>query len=245
MEGRLCSLDVEQKKGKVDTRNDKYNVLTIYFKTIPQGLAAGATVQFDVATSKYGTYYANFVSVIQRNSTQFNTEDRDKWYKWGEEREGDFLSIIRQATGRDIRRNPEKDTCPWAIDLYDYTAQRPADLKTQRKPFFTAGKYCHGSIWYDPAFTVTFNKKDYEHYKRKNPSCDIYFWIDWEQLEYRDITVPHVQGIWRASFSQMAEKIERGQVALHAYQHRIHDDHNAKESYLFDLRDGGLFERIR
>lgn len=244
MEGILCDLDIEQKKGKVDTRNDILGVLTIYFGAIPNNLTVNSTVKFDVITSKAGNIYAKFVSTVERNQAQFNTEDRSKWYDWGESREKDFLAVICQATGHDIRINPEKEACPWAIDLYDYTIQKPADLKTQNTPFFTAGKYSYQSVHYDPAFTVTFNKKDYEKYSIDYPLCDIYFWVDWEQLEYREIKIPHICGVWRASFSEMAQKIQRGQVALHSYTHRKNDDHNAKDSFLFDLRDRSLFEKI-
>lgn len=244
MEGRLCSLDPEQKRGKVDTRNDEYGLLTIYFKTIPPDLKVGATVEFNVTTSRFGNLYAIFVSVVKRNKAQFNTEDRGKWYIWGEEREKDFISIICQATGRDIRINPDKAKHPWAIDLYDYTAMKPADLKTQRTPFFMAGKYWHDGFRYNPAFTVTFNRKDFERYKENYPLCDIYFWVDWKQCKYDNITIPHVCGVWRASFPEMAKKIQDQKVALHSYMHRKDDDHNAKDSFLFDLRDCVVFERI-
>lgn len=244
MEGRLCELDTAGKKGKVDTRNDQLGELTIYFRTIPEGLAVDATVEFDVVTSKFGTVYAKFRSVVKRNQVQFNTEDREKWYDWGGNQEEDFAAIVSKKTGRDIRVNPEKDTCPWAIDLYDYTAKRPADLKTRNTPFFTAGKYRREGIPYNPAFTVTFNRKDYEHYRDRYPDCDIYFWINWKQTEYGGIKVPHVNGIWWAPFSEMAKRIENGQVAHHAYLHRKNDDHNAKDSYLFDLSDSKLFTKI-
>ena len=245
MEGRLCSLDIERKKGTVDTRNDSLGVLTIYFKSIPDGLTVDSTVAFDVVTSKFGTTYAKFSSQVERNPTRFNTEDRSKWYDWGMEMEQDFVAVIREKTGHDIRVNPDKEGCPWAIDLYDYTAQRPADLKTRKTPFFTAGKYEHEGVRYDPAYAVTFNRKDYEHYSARYPECDIYFWIDWEQLEYQNkVKVPHVQGIWRAPFEKMAQKIEHKQVALHPYMHRTNDDHNAKDSYIFDLSDSSVFERI-
>jgi hypothetical protein len=39
----------------------------------------------------------------------------------------------------------------------------------------------------------------------------------------------------------MATEIEKGNVYLHAYQNRINDDENAKDSYLFDLRS---FKRL-
>ena len=243
MEGRLCSLDIARKSGRVDTRNDQLGVLTIYFSAVPPGLTADATVRFDVVTSRLGNVYARFTGLVERNPARFNTEDRDKWYVWGEGQE-DFAAMISRKTGRDIQRNPEKKICPWAIDLYDYTAGRYADLKIQNTPFFTAGKYAYCGVPCDPAFTVTFNREDYDNYQENYPGCDIYFWVDWQQLVYREITVPHVSGVWRAPFTKMAERIEAGHSPLHPYLHRRHDDHNARDSFLFDLRDEAVFTPI-
>ena len=125
---------------------------------------------------------------------------------------------------------------------WSWTARSSATLCT---PFFTAGKYFYGVKRYDPAYTVTFNRKDYEYYLQNYPDSDIYFWVDWKQLEYKDIRIPYICGIWRADFSRMSEKIQRNEVALHPYIHRKNDDHNAKDSFLFDLRDRSVFERIR
>jgi len=38
--------------------------------------------------------------------------------------------------------------------------------------------------------------------------CDIYFWVNWKQLEYRNISIQPVRGIWRAEFRNMAREIE-------------------------------------
>jgi hypothetical protein len=174
----------------------------------------------------------------------FNTEDRSLWYSWGENFENDFIDKIVPLIKVDIRKNPAKKQYPWAIDLYDYTNHRPADLKVQNTPFFTAGKYMYGSNPYDPQYTVTFNKKDYEHYLINNPICDIYFWVNWTQLEYKGIIVNELRGVWRATFSTMVSKIQNNSVALHTYQHRTNDDHNAKDSYLFMLTDKDVFEQL-
>lgn len=144
----------------------------------------------------------------------------------------------------DLRKNPAKILTPWEIDLYDYTNNHPADLKTQNTPFFTCGKYRYGSSSYNPQYTVTFNKKDFENYRDNHPDCDIYFWINWKQLHYYNITINPLCGVWRAPFAKMAKKITSGEVALHTYQHRINDDHNAKDSYLFSLDDTSIFERL-
>lgn len=244
MKGRICALNRDERRGRVDTRKDDLGVLTIYFDDVPVGLSTDDTVEFQVKTSKAGNKYAKFISIVERNQALFNTEDRSKWYEWGGEREPLFVSLIAQLTGRDIRINPEKAECPWAIDLYDFTMKRPADLKTQNTPFFTAGKYLYDGRKCDPAYSVTFNKKDYEHYLEDYPDCDIYFWVDWNQLTYGNISVPHIAGVWRGDFRKMAKKIQAGKVALHSYDRRRDDDHNARDSYIFDLRDTEVFERL-
>lgn len=244
MEGILISLDPEAKRGRVDTRNDGIGILPIYFREIPESVKINCTVVFNVAISSGGRRYAKFISVADRNQALFNTEDRTQWYNWGEEEEKDFVKHIVPKLGIDLRINPEKVNKPWEIDLFDYTHNRYADLKSQKTPFFTAGKYMYGGVPYDPTYTVTFNKKDYESYREKHPDSDIYFWVYWMQLTYKNIRVNELYGVWRGSFSKMAEKIQAGEVALHVYKHRVDDDHNAKESYLFHLEDAAVFERL-
>lgn len=244
MEGILISLDREAKRGQVDTRNDDIGILTIYFQEIPDAVQMNCTIEFDIAISRIGNQYAKFISVADRNQVLFNTEDRTQWYVWGEGEENDFIERIVPRLGIDLRINPEKAQKPWEIDLFDYTHNRYADLKTQNTPFFTAGRYMYGGVPYDPTYTVTFNKKDYENYIEKHPDCDIYFWVYWSQLAYRNIRVNELYGVWRAPFQRMAEKIQAGEVVLHVYMHRVNDDHNARESYLFNLTDAAVFERL-
>lgn len=244
MEGRLVSLDINNKRGIVDTRNDNYGRLTIYFSIIPANLVIDATVEFEIKVSAAGNTYAKFISMVERNQAIFNTEDRDQWYEWGEDEEDDFINHIVPRIGVNLIINPAKATSPWEIDLYDNTNQKYADLKTQNTPFFTAGRYNYNGSPYNPQFAVTFNKKDYENYRDSHPDCDIYFWINWTQLQYRNITLQPLYGVWRASFQRMREKIENNEVVLHAYMHRTNDDHNAKDSYIFDLSDTTVFERL-
>lgn len=254
MEGILLTLDRAAKKGTVDSRNDEVGVLTIFFgdnQPIPDEIQENCSVYFEVKTSARGNTYAKFLSAAERNQAVFNTEDRDQWYTWGEDKEADFVAKVVPHLDVDIRINPEKAERAWAIDLFDYTHQRPADLKVQNTPFFTCGsaKHSYRGKRYDPTYTVTFNKKDYENYREKHPDCDIYFWVNWTQLEYasagfRTITVRPLRGVWRASFAKMCELIESGAVSLHEYQHRKNDDHNAQDSYLFMLNDESVFERL-
>jgi hypothetical protein len=114
-------------------------------------------------------------------------------------------------------------------DFHFYEIDKPDEYKN---------RFC------DPSYSVTFNRKDYLNYARKAPDCDIYFWISWKQLKYRDITVNPLYGVWRADFGKMIECIENGQAPLHQYQHRTNDDHNAKDSYIFDLRDTDIMTKV-
>lgn len=244
MKGRMIEIFPDEKYGKVSTGNDEVGVLTVYFNDNMEALKVGNTIEFEVVTSKKGNKYAKFQAIVERNVTMFNTEERELWYTWGENEEVDFVSNVVPNLRLDIRMNPEKKERKWAIDLYDYTNDRPADLKTQNTPFFTAGQYNYHGVPYDPSYTVTFNKKDYENYSVNYPSCDIYFWVNWEQTSYKNIVVMEVQGVWRAHFERMVEKISAYEVALHSYKNRVDDDHNAKESYLFDLKDSTVFEKV-
>lgn len=245
MEGILVELNRNQKCGIVDTRNNVYKRLTIYFKTIPSNLEPDMTVQFEVVLSKKGNYYAKFESIVERYDAIFNTEDRSKWYLWGEDEEKSFIEKVVPRIGVDIRKNPDKEICSWAIDLYDYTNNRPADLKTQNTPFFTVDKYRYKGIKCEPAYSVTFNRKDYENYLQNYPTCDIYFWVHWIHRVYnKRICVPEIYGVWRAGFAKMTEAIQRGGAPLHKYIHRKTDDYNARDSYIFNLLDRSVFEKL-
>lgn len=244
MEGQLIYFDKGNASGIVDTRNKQYGKLKIYFNkdTNLDAIAINLTIEFDIKTSRYDNKYAKFKSIVSRNETKYNTEDRSKWYKWGENFENDFIKEIVPYLGIDIRINPSKADCSWSIDLFDYTNNKPADLKTQTTPFFSVAKYFYKGQRCIPDYSVTFNKKDYENYKEHYPTCDIYFWVHWEELKYRNMEVVPINGVWRAHFSKLAETIENQKAPLHKYQNRVNDDYNARESYIFDLLDEAVFE---
>lgn len=88
---------------------------------------------------KSGNIYAEFVTVVERNQAQFNTEDRSKQYDWGEGREKVFLVVICQGTGHDICINPEKELYPRAIDLYEYTLKKRQTSKHRTHRFLRPG----------------------------------------------------------------------------------------------------------
>ena len=244
MEGLLVEICPNETYDIVDTRNDQYGRLRMYYSKIKENLALNSTVSFDIKRSAAGNIYAKYIAAVERNTAIFNTEDRSQWYNWGENEENDFISYIVPHLNLDIQINPAKRTCSWAIDLIDYTRNRPADLKTQNTPFFTVAKYKYKGVTCNPTYSVTFNRKDYINYKSNYPNCDIYFWVHWTQTQYRNYTVPEIYGVWRGDFSKMALCIESGQAPLHPYMHRVDDDHNANDSYVFNLQDEDIFEKV-
>lgn len=244
MEGLFVEICPTESYDIVDTRNKQYGRLRMYYNQLKANLALNTTVSFDIKRSASENIYAKYIATVERNAAIFNTEDRDQWYSWGENEENDFITHIVPHLNLDIRINPQKKTCSWAIDLIDYTNNRPADLKTQNTPFFTVGKYHYKGVPCNPDYSVTFNRKDYNNYRINYPNCDIYFWVHWIQTQYRNITVQEIYGVWRGNFSQMALCIENGDVPLHHYMHRVNDDHNAKDSYVFNLKDEDVFEKV-
>lgn len=227
----------------VETRNDYIGDIRVY--NIPETLDIDRTIEFDLRTDTNNDYYGVFVRIPERNNINLNTEDRDFWYALGNEKELEFINNIVPQLGLNIIINPEKQNDPTVIDLYDQQNQIYCDLKVQNTPFFTAGRYMYqNDTPYDPTYTVTFNRMDYERYSRYYPDCDIYFWVHWTNTRYRDYQVNPLTGVWRASFRDMAEAIEHNSVVLHNYQFRRNDDHNARNSYLFSLLDTTIFERL-
>ena len=244
MRGRLIELDREQKIGVVDPGTDGLRDITIYFDNVPESLHEEDTVEFELRVSAKGNRYAKYCKTINRNQSIFSTENRMAWYVWGSNEEIDFINKVAPKLDKQLAINPEKKDNPSAIDLIYVGTGQYADLKTQNTPFFTAGRYEYKNKPYNPEYTVTFNRKDYENYKNNYPDCDIYYWVNWTQLEYRDISVSHIYGVWRAKFSKMAEYIESKTVVLHSYLNRKNDNHNARDSYLFSLNDTDVFEHL-
>lgn len=229
---------------RVDSRNDELGVLNIY-QVPSSGITINTTVKFKVQyNQRTGRPYAVFEEVADRNDTVFNTEDRNKWYSLGENKEFEFVSKIVPFLDVELIINPQKATDPTVIDLWDITNNRPADLKVQTTPFFNSGRYIYKGRAYNPQFTVTFNKKDYEKYKLVYPNSDVYFWVNWQQLSYKNKSVNPMNGVWRANINKIIEYIESETVSLHEYIYRKNDNHNAKESYLFFLEDNDIFQRL-
>lgn len=197
----------------------------------------GEQAQTAVPTPRPGDPYPD------RTPQEIDTEDKDAWCRKGEELERDFVARIVPLTGRDVRINPEKATNPYAIDLHDYDNDRPADLKSFMTPFFTCARYTQDEAGrplarrLDPRLTITFDAKDYRRYCEIYPECDIYLYVHWEQLAYRDVEIEPLEGVWVARFADMRAKIEERALVHHYYLRRQGDPRNANDCYLFDLRD--------
>jgi hypothetical protein len=163
-----------------------------------------------------------------------DTEDKGWWLRHGEKLETRFVDLCREKLGLDARINPDKALDPTVPDLI--VEGLLADLKTQNTPFFTAGRY-----GLDPRFAVTFNRKDYERYKKLYPEVIVYFWLDWTQTEWKDSHVDYYGGFFRLPFSTLSQLIEKG-APEHQYIHRKGDRAgNAKSSFVLDVR---LFEPL-
>ena len=108
-------------------------------------------------------------------------------------------------------------------------------MKTQTTPFFTSGRY-----GIDTQYAVTFNRIDYERYidyeKLTNKSVYIFFWIDWQQLTWKEKSTKYLFGIYFDSLKNL-EKIITGGAPEHSYIRRRNDDKgNAKSSFIIDIR---------
>lgn len=175
-----------------------------------------------------------------------DTEDRSWWYKYGELGEKFFVEWVCPDIGLEGKINPQKEKDPTVPDLI--VDGRLSDLKTQKTPFFTAGRYYktveNGNevIPYDPTYTVTFNIKDYNRYLYKYPCIDIYFWVQWKDTVYApsygdSVTVEPISGVWMIPFLELREIIYNNDYHIHKYTRRYGKTGNATESYLVDLRD--------
>jgi hypothetical protein len=163
-----------------------------------------------------------------------NPEDISFWYLYGESREALFIKEVAPLLGLRAERNPAKSSDKTAPDLLVNSVE--AELKTEETPFFTAKK----AYGIDPQYAVSFNRGDYVSYKKRCPMIDVYFWVNWQELEYGrtnpPIVVQPMYGIYRVNFRQLADAIECGAVRVHSYHRRVYDPINEKQSYGFDVR---------
>lgn len=185
-----------------------------------------------------------YIATVERNAAIFNTEDRDQWYSWGENEENGFITHIVPHSNLDIRINPQKKMCSWAIDLIDYTNNRPADLKTPNTPFSLLEsiliKVYHVILTTQlPLIEKIIITTESTILTVTYTFGFIGFKLSTEILQFKKYMVYSA-----AIFSQMALCIENGDAPLHPYMHRVNDDHNAKDSYVFNLKDEDVFEKV-
>lgn len=178
-----------------------------------------------------------------------DTEDKNWWLIHGVDLETKFVKFVCPKISLNAEINPKKKHDPTVPDLI--VNGRLADLKTQNTPFFTVSRYSkkvgEKTIPFDPSYAVTFNEKDFIRYKELYPDIDIYFWINWNEIEYKTnnggiIKVLPISGVWRINFQDLLHYIEEINAPLHKYIRRTNDwNGNAKGSFVLDLRD---FEEI-
>ena len=168
-----------------------------------------------------------------------STEDKEVWYKHGEKMENHFVSTVAPSIGLDVIINPQKKTNKYAHDLILDGTKR-ADLKHQGTPFFMATRYD-----LNPRNTVSFNRKDYDRYKRLYPDIFVVFWVEWDKQSRYGVNVDAKNGVWIFSLDELGEQIKHA--PLHTYQKRVKDKRgNAKDSYLIQLNSssrGGIILR--
>jgi hypothetical protein len=107
------------------------------------------------------------VGTERNHNVPHGTEDKQWWLRHGERLEADFVELCVTHLALDVCLNPAKLVDPTAPDLL--VDGKIADLKTQNTPFFTASRY-----GLDPRFTITFNWKDYERYRKLYPDIIIF-----------------------------------------------------------------------
>lgn len=158
-----------------------------------------------------------------------DTEDKLLWCEKGAAEEKVFCMLFGHMFG--LKVNPEKKVDPYAIDLIHKTG-RPCELKKRCTPFFTAYK----SYGVPVQHAVTINRNDVHRYYTDYPQLPLYFWVDWQQLEWQDIKVKPMRGVWGIRIEQLHDLCTPDR--LHTYQRRVDDTAgNAKDSYVVSLED--------
>ena len=173
-------------------------------------------------------------SVQVRYNEGLDKEDKDLWCSYGEKVESLFVKEVAPKIELNVEINPEKKTNKYAHDLI-MDGNKRADLKLQSRPFFMSAKYgC------DPNKTVSFNKKDYDRYKKLYPDIHIIFWVNWKKESAYGVSVEKKNGVWIFIMKDIDDQIKTA--PLHEYKNRVNDNKgNAKDSYLLHLKDSNRF----
>jgi len=165
-------------------------------------------------------------------TTNMDTENRDAWYKIGEQGELDFIKTY--GKGLRLAINPDKETDKTVPDLLCLKTGLLADLKKLSTPYYMSQKQ-HGI---PPEFCFTFNHTDFIEYCVLHPNDFlIIVWQTFERSMSFNIMVEQEEAVYYVSLLEMKELVKKSG-KLHYYNRRENDDKgNAKSSYPFDLRD--------
>jgi len=170
-------------------------------------------------------------------NTNDDLQNKVSWCRKGERLEEAFLG--RYGEKLNLFINPDKKTKETAHDFIWSNGVKTvrADLKTQNTPFFKAARY-----GLEPQYTVTFNEKDLEYYRRAySGQFLIYFHIEWAypKIQFSDGTTISVDPLTELRLVSL-KKIEKfcRKSNRHCYLQRKNDNQgNAKCSFLIDFRN--------
>jgi len=164
-----------------------------------------------------------------------DTEDKQAWCTYGEEKEDSFVKTRLSELGLAGFTNPAKKLDKYTHDLF---VSFQADLKTVRTPLFKA----HKLYGIDPQYAVTFNHKDVERYKQLYPNIIVIFDVMWEQLSKEIGGVVYTVKPMHITAAGFIHDIRRAVIRSGSktinYARRVDDTQgNAKLSWVFDVRD--------
>jgi len=180
-----------------------------------------------------------------------DTEDKNWWLKWGEEKESAFkhfckeIGIFNNLSFNPDRANGKNRGAPEFIYQEQFL-----DVKVQNQPFFESIKM----FKIPPRYAVTLNWRDVRDVKEKYPNCLIIYWVNWIPLKYiktmprktmppkevENISIEPLNGIWQINPTRLFQLEQKAIMDgnLHWYARRYGDKKgNAKSSYVIDIRD--------
>ena len=183
-----------------------------------------------------------------------NTEDKDWWLRWGEDKEKAFRQFCNEkGVLPGLAFNPEREGgknkgAPEFVWHNQYL-----DVKVQNQPFFESVK----RFKIPPRYAITLNWRDVRDVREKYPGCLIVYWVNWVSVKYlktmprktksprevENISIEPLHGIWEINPTKLFQIEEKAIKAgnLHWYARRYGDTRgNAKSSYVIDIRDADL-----
>lgn len=258
MIANLESVDFDKKTGEIVTTDGRsFSVLTVYFSEMPADIKAGSRIEFEIRTSSRGNRYGKFIQKAgatqnvfdvkenaplyewdETNQELFNADENLDLYEWGEQVKTNFVEKVAPNLELDLVFSNPTNKESGKVNLIDRKNNRQGDIQVQETPFFTSGKYLYCGNRYNPSYTVSLNKDNYDSYALIDGEFDIYYLVHWKSLEGFGVTVEKVQGLWVTSFAKVRKAIEKGGVCLHEYWNG-----GGEKSYLLNLNDTNVFTR--